>query len=166
MKFHFNLKEIVLKLIGICVKSSWASICLLFNQCLNLDICTDGQPTNIDWAKAKEWYKFECRAQFEPIQYYAFKQRFRHSYLNINKTMEYDRFNWIKTLKWKKAGNRETSMPNEYSNIPFGGLFDDNQSEFNIIRNRSVPNHFDSFIVCITIIHFWPSDQNSVERIM
>lgn len=144
IKFISRVQKIVLILIRIYVKSSLASICpsLTLIVCLInayiiiiiIHINTCGQPVNIDWAKAQKWYSFECLAQLEPSQHDAFKKNFLHSYSNVNKMMEYDRFNGINTLKWKKTGNRESSMPHKYSNIPFGGLFGENQNEFNIME--------------------------------
>lgn len=74
---------------------------LLFNSTTHT--YTYAQPVNIDWTAAQEWYPFECLAQLESSQNDAFKQRFRHLYSNANKMMEYDRFNGINTLKWKKT---------------------------------------------------------------
>lgn len=71
--------------------------------------------TNDQWIlieqRPKNDIHSKCLAQLEPSQHDAFKQRFRHSYSNVNKMMEYDRFNGINTLKWKKTGNREYPMP-------------------------------------------------------
>lgn len=105
-----RVQKMVIKLIRICVKSSLASICpsLTLIVCLinariiiiTVHINNCGQPVNIDWAKAHKWYPFECLAQLESSQHDAFKQRFLHSYSNVNKMMEYERFNGINTLKW------------------------------------------------------------------